>query len=195
VTRVAPRAAPVLWETQAGGWLLFGYEYLEGKPVSFEPGSPDLPRVVEILNLLARQPWPHHISRKPIAHRLGPFTPPGTDGMLNGTALAHTDLGEMNLLTTTQTMRVLDWALSCPAPAWTDAALIVPRLIAAGHTFAQADAIAKRVPAYRAAEPDLLSAFARTILTFWTHRTRTAPLPGRVKLTEAAEKWAEAAGR
>ncbi|MFF7633547.1 hypothetical protein ACFZB9_10400 [Kitasatospora sp. NPDC008050] len=133
--------------------------------------------------------WPTEISKKPLSDRLARFVPSGEEGALDGHNLAHTDAGEFNLLVTGSGIRLIDWALSCPGPEWTDAALLVPRLIAAGHTPSQADNVARHVPAYRDADPARLAVFARTIHAFWASRTAEDPLPQRVKLTEAAERW------
>ncbi|MFC1413360.1 hypothetical protein ACEZCY_30935 [Streptacidiphilus sp. N1-12] len=189
VTAAAPLAPPLLWEAEGGGWLLYGYAALVGRHPSFAPGSPDLLPVVQALSVVSGHPWPVEISKKPLSDRLARFVPVGCEGALDGTALAHTDAGEFNLLVTDTGVRLLDWALSCPGPDWADAALLVPRLIAAGHTPEQADCIARHVPAYRDADPDRLGIFARTVHAFWSFRTGEDPLPQRVRLTEAAERW------
>jgi hypothetical protein len=85
---------------------------------------------------------------------------------------------------------LLDWALACPAPAWADTALTVPRLISAGHAPEQAEAIARQVPAYCAADPAALTLFARTVYAAWETWERTRPLPHRTALTAAARDWA-----
>ena len=192
VTAVAPLAPPLLWEAEGGGWLLYGYGALTGRHPGFAPDdSSDMRAVAEALTVLSAHPWPVEISKKTLSDRLAKFIPDGGEGALDGTALAHTDAGELNLIVTSAGVRLLDWALSCPGPDWADAALWVPRLIAAGHTPEHADYTARRVPAYRDADPDRLAVFARTIHAFWSYRTREEPLPQRVKLTEAAERWSQ----
>ncbi len=189
VTAAAPLAPPLLWQAEGGGWLLYGYGALAGWHPSFAPDSPDLRPVVYALTVVSGHPWPIEVSKKPLSDRLARFMPPGSEGALDGSTLAHTDTGEFNLLVTGSGVRLIDWALSCPGPEWTDAALLVPRLIAAGHTPEQADYVARHVPAYRDADPARMSIFARTIHAFWASRTADAPLPQRVRLTEAAERW------
>jgi hypothetical protein len=190
VTAAAPLAPPLLWEAKGGGWLLYGYGALAGRHPSFAPDSPDLRSVISALSVVSGHPWPAEISKKPLSDRLARFVPEGCEGALDGATLAHTDAGEFNLLVTGSGVRLLDWGLSCPGPEWTDAALLVPRLIAAGHTPEQADYVARHVPAYRDADPDRLGVFARTVAAFWSFRTAEDPLPQRVRLTEAAERWA-----
>jgi hypothetical protein len=190
VTQAAPLAPPLLWEAKGGGWLLYGYGALVGRHPSFAPDSTDLRPVIQALSAVAAHPWPVEISKKPLSDRLARFIPSGGEGALDGASLSHTDAGEFNLLVTGSGVRLLDWALSCPGPQWADAALWVPRMIAGGHTPVQADYVARHIPAYRDADPERLGIFARTIHAFWAERTREAPLPQRVKLTEAAERWA-----
>lgn len=84
---------------------------------------------------------------------------------------------------------LLDWALSCPAPAWADTALTIPRLISAGHTPDRAETIARQVPAYGKADPAAVTFFARTIHAAWEDWERTRPLPRRAALTAAARTW------
>jgi hypothetical protein len=190
VTRRAPLAPPALWEAEGGGWLMYGYAYLSGRHPSFAPGSPDLRALVAALTVVSGHPWPTDISKKSLADRLAVYLPPEGTEALEGSTLVHSDMGEFNLLITQSGMRLLDWGLSCPGPAWADAALIIPRLILAGHSPAQARALAELVPAYREADPAQLALFARSIHAFWAERTRQDPLPHRMELTAAAQQWA-----
>ncbi|MFI5532001.1 hypothetical protein ACIA8O_26055 [Kitasatospora sp. NPDC051853] len=192
VSAVAPLTAFPKWQAEGGGWSLYGYEFWPGRHPSFAPDSIDLPFVAASLAVLSSYPWPATIRKKPLSERLARFVPPDGIGALDGYSLAHTDMGEFNLVVHGAQVRVIDWALSCPGPEWTDAALWVPRLIAAGHTFAAADLAARTIAAYRDADPDRLAVFARTIRAAWTSRTDEDPLPQRVKLTNAAEAWAAA---
>ncbi|MFI0717639.1 phosphotransferase [Streptomyces sp. NPDC021224] len=189
-------AAPLpLWEAEGGGWRFYGYSILPGRHADFAEGSPDLGPVVEALARLSAMPWPTEISKRPLRERLAPFTPEGAGSALAGSALTHSDLGERNILVDGRTVGLVDWALSCPGPGWADAALWVPRLIAAGHGFRSAHALALAVPAYAEADPDALAVFARTVRSFWEHRATVDPLPHRAALVAAAREWERAAGR
>lgn len=189
VTQRAPLAPPLLWHIEAGGWTMYGYGWLDGRHPDLAPDSPDLPFLVDALTALATRPWPSDVNKKPLAERLRPFTPRGEESALDGRALTHTDLNVFNLLVTDNGLRILDWAMSCPGPDWTDAALTVPRLITAGHTVEQAIDVMEQVPAYAAAPPRALAVFAQAIYAFWDHRTCLDPLPQRVELTAAAKTW------
>lgn len=43
VSALSPR---LLWEAEDEGWLVAGFEAVDGRPADFSPGSPDLPKVV-----------------------------------------------------------------------------------------------------------------------------------------------------
>ncbi|MGP4010509.1 phosphotransferase family protein [Streptomyces sp. 4N124] len=191
VTCRAPHAPRVLWEVDTGGWLLYGYEYVDGRHPDLAPGSDDLGLLVRTLTDLSKAPWPEIISKKPLHTRWADFLSSDVPTALQGRALAHTDMSPHNMLVTgTGELLLLDWALACPAPAWADAALTIPRLISAGHTPEQAEAIARQVPAYHTADPPTVTLFARIVYAAWEHWERTRPLPHRAVLTAAARDWA-----
>ncbi|MEH0423204.1 phosphotransferase family protein [Streptomyces sp. B21-083] len=191
VTRNAPLAPHLLWEVDAGEWLLYGYEYVDGRHPDLTPGSDDLARLMHTLTVLSEAPWPEALRKKPLHTRWAAFLPEDVPPGLQGRALAHTDLSPHNMLVTSVgELLLLDWALSCPAPAWADTALTIPRLISAGHTPVQAETIARQVPAYGKADPAAVTFFARTLYCAWEDWERTRPLPHRAALTAAARRWA-----
>ncbi|WP_425829263.1 hypothetical protein [Streptomyces fractus] len=190
-TRHAPYAPRALWEAEGGGWQLYGYEYIEGRHPDLSPNSDDLDALVRTLTAVSETPWPHHVNKKPLHARWSEFLPETDPPGLLGRALAHTDMSPHNMLVTPDgDLLLLDWALSCPAPAWADAALAIPRLISAGHTAEQAEARMRAVPAYRAAATDSVTLFACTLLAAWETWERTRPMPHRSELTAAARVWA-----
>lgn len=143
------------------------------------------------LTTLSETPWPEKLRKKPLHTRWTEFLPEDVPTGLQGRALAHTDLSPHNMLVTpVRKLRLLDWALACPAPAWADTALTIPRLISAGHTPEQAESIAQRVPAYRTADSATVTTFARTVFAAWEDWEWTRPLPHRAALTAAAHSWA-----
>jgi len=191
VTRRAPLAPHVLWEVDAGGWLLYGYEYVDGRHPNLAPGADDLDALVRTLTVMSEVPWPESIRKKPLHTRWSGFLPADVPSGLQGCGLAHTDMSPHNMLVTPAgELLLLDWALSCPAPAWADTALTIPRLISAGHTPRQAETLAQKVPAYRGASPAAVTTFARTVHAAWDDWERTRPLPHRAALTAAARSWA-----
>ncbi|MEU6546974.1 phosphotransferase [Streptomyces sp. NPDC046859] len=191
VTQYAPRAPRVLWKVNAGGWQLYGYEYIEGRYPDLSPGSGDLAALARTLTAVSQTPWPENLKKKPLHTRWAEFLPEDVPSELQGRTLAHTDMSPHNMLMQDAgELLLLDWALACPAPAWADTALTIPRLICAGHTPQQAETIARQVPAYRIAADDTLTLFARTVHTAWEDWERTRPMPHRAALTAAAQTWA-----
>ena len=51
-----------------------------------------------------------------------------------------------DLLLAGERVRVMDWSLVCRGPAWADVAILVHRLIMAGHPPERAERIAARGP-------------------------------------------------
>ncbi|WEV26753.1 hypothetical protein OYE22_17270 [Streptomyces sp. 71268] len=191
VTRSAPRAPRVLWQVEAGGWLLIGYEFLEGRHPQLAPASDDLAALVDMLTMLSSTPWPTEVRKKPLHVRWAGFYPDDCAQYLQGTALTHTDVSPLNMLVTADGIRLLDWALACPGPDWADTAFSVVRLVHAGHSPEQAEQVARAVPAYRAAAPAAVSTFAHALHAVWASREKADPLPHRAALTAAARAWAD----
>jgi hypothetical protein len=190
VARNAPRAPRILWEVDAGGWLLYGYEYVEGRYPDLAPGSDDLAPLVHALVVVSETSWPETLRKKPLHTRWAEFLPEDVPADLQGRQLSHTDMSPHNMLVTgIGELVLLDWALACPAPSWADTALAIPRLISAGHTPEQAETVARQVPAYSAAAPATLTMFARTVYAAWEDWERTRPMPHRAALTAAAQAW------
>ncbi|QXE35691.1 hypothetical protein KQY30_16920 [Streptomyces sp. GMY02] len=190
VTRCAPRAPRLLWQVEAGGWLLVGYEFIDGHHPDLAPGSADLAPLVATLTALSAASWPATVRKKPLHVRWRGFFPADCTPDLEGGALVHTDVSALNMVATPDGIRLLDWALACPGPNWADTAFAVVRLIHAGHTPEQAEEAAREVPAYRAASSSAVSTFAHALHAVWENRERTDPLPHRAALTAAARSWA-----
>ncbi|WP_157855883.1 phosphotransferase [Streptomyces aureocirculatus] len=191
VTRHAPLAPRLLWEVEADGWLLVGYEYVDGRHSDLAPGSPDVGSLVRTLTAVSEVPWPETLRKKPLHTRWADFLPDGVPTGLQGRSLSHTDMSPLNMLISADgRLRLLDWALACPAPAWADTAFAVLRLISSGHSPEQAEAVARQVPAYRHADPSDVGTFAHAVLVAWESMERTDPLPHRAALTTAARSWA-----
>ncbi|MFD7082997.1 phosphotransferase [Streptomyces sp. NPDC059918] len=189
VTRVAPLAPQVLWQVDAGGWLLTGYEYVSGPHPDLTPESPDLGPLINALTAMSAAPWPEQVRKKPLHIRWAGFFPADRSPDLEGRVLVHSDVSPLNMLATDDGIRVLDWALACPGPAWADTAFVIPRLVHAGHTPQQAEALARTVPAYRAAEPSVVTAFAQALCAVWESRAESDPAPHRAPLISAARAW------
>ncbi|WP_079086709.1 hypothetical protein [Streptomyces silvensis] len=190
VTRCAPRAPRVLWQVEAGGWLLVGYEFIDGRHPNLSPGSADLPRLVDTLTAMSAAPWPEGVRKKPLHVRWGGLFPVDRTPDLEGGSLVHTDVSALNMLATVDGVRLFDWALACPGPDWADSAFAVVRLVHAGHSPEDAEQVACGVPAFLAAAPAAVDTFAHALHAVWASRERADPLPHRAALTAAARSWA-----
>lgn len=85
---------------------------------------------------------------------------------------------------------IVDWSFACAAAPWIDAALLVPRLIEAGHTPAAAERLASRLPAWRTAPAPAVTALAALWTLFREYKALHGPADARAFRAQAA-----AAGR
>lgn len=211
---LAPR---MLWEVTVDGWLLLGFEHVDGRHADLSPYSPDLTPIAETVARLrpaltpcplparsisarwARLPaWRNYSEDRPAD--LDPWEAEhlprlveleaAAPELLDGDTLLHTDLQAGNILIGGDGVRLIDWAWASRGAAFIDAAFMVIRLIGAGHTPRTAESWACQVPAWRAARAEAVTAFAASVLGLWEHKTRTAPMPHSAGLTAVARQWA-----
>lgn len=147
VEQLAPR---LLWSIEAGGWLLGGWEHIDGRHADFSPGSPDLELVAQVVARLHDMPRPE-VVRLDLARRwvdyaldISPF---------QGEALTHADINPGNLIITADRVYLVDWGFVGKAAPWVELSFLVQWLISAGHTPEQADAWLSRFPWWRSADP------------------------------------------
>lgn len=212
---VAPR---LLWTLDTGGWLLLGFEHIEGRHADLSPGSPDLLRIADLMAGMERNLTPcpsiplQTLSQRwaalPAWHLLSQNCPEDLDpwtrdnlrrlldaeasapDLLAGQTLVHTDLNARNFLIG-EGVRVVDWAWPCRAAAWIDVAFLVLRLIAAGHTPDAAEQWATSVPAWNQASDTAVTAFAVTVAGLWQYRHRATPTEPQQRLSTIAREWAQ----
>ncbi|WP_369371240.1 hypothetical protein AB1046_21090 [Promicromonospora sp. Populi] len=188
VTAVAPR---LLWQTEAGGWSLLGYEHVAGRHADYRPGSPDFPLLADAVRRVNQIPCPDVPHMLHLEKRLADFDGDGVDvSLLAGDDLMHTDWGTDNVLIGDGTTYVVDWAWPTRGPAWADIATLVVRLIEAGHTPAAADEWARvELPAWATAPPIAAPHFAQAYLRLWKHILDGDPQPWNAKMVDAARTW------
>ena len=182
----------LLWHFDEDGWNVNGFEHVDGRKASYQPGSPDIGPVTDLMTALSRievppgpGPW------KPIATRLRTYLDDPADGRLfTGLHLTHTDWMPDNVLITAGRAWLVDWAWATPAKSWIDQGLWVIRLIANGHPISQAEAIAAQLPAYAAADPAHIAVFARANRNMWDEIEAGRPVPWTKTMAAAARTWA-----
>ena len=211
--KVTPR---LLWQADAYGWLLLGFEHVTGHHANLSPGSPDLPLVTDTVSTLTHD-LAHASAELPRLadkmawmagwRRLRHYPPAELDAWSRtrldllvdweargveasaGDTLLHTDLHPLNILVDDRA-QVIDWAWSQTGAPWIDAAHLVVRLIDQGHTPEQAELWATGTIAWSEATPEALTAFAVVLLGMWTYLHHADPQPQRRRITEAAHAWA-----
>jgi hypothetical protein len=104
--------------------------------------------------------------------------------------LVQTDVTPFNFLIHGGAATVLDWSMPCRGAAWIDTALMVVRLIRAGHSPEQAEAWAGQVPVWSAARPDAVDAFAAGVAALSRERQQQRPSATHLgPLADAAVRW------
>jgi hypothetical protein len=176
------------WQVDVGGWLLLGFDHIRGRHPDLTPGSPDLPAVVDALNTMSLTLTPCPAPRiQPAAVRwAGRIAPEVVDG----DTLVHTDVTPHNFLLHQSGVTVVDWSMPCRGAAWIDTALMVVRLIRAGHSPEQAERWAEQVSVWSAARPDAVSAFAVGVAALNRERQYQRPTAAHLgPLADAADSW------
>ncbi|WP_327032720.1 hypothetical protein [Micromonospora ureilytica] len=190
-----PEAAPrLLWTVERDGWLLLGFEHVAGRHPDLAPGSPDLPLLAALLTELSDQlaPCPP-LAVRPFADRWHTLIQPE---LVNGDALLHTDMTPRNFLVprgragAAMRVRLVDWSSPARGAAWIDAALLLLRLVRAGHTPAAAEAWAMQIPAYASAPEQSVTGFVDALTRLWQRKQLAAPAPHHGPLLDAAQRWA-----
>ncbi|MFC6884128.1 MULTISPECIES: hypothetical protein [Actinomadura] len=191
---VQPLSPPVRWRAEEDRWLVLGFEVIDGRACDFTPGSPDLPVIVDIISRIGALPLPG------IAHdwaetRWNRYADDRDAELFRGDTLLYTDIHENNLLIGERGTWAVDWAWPTRGAAFIDPALLVVQLIAAGHDAEAAEEWASGCPAWRAADPSAVSAFAAATLRMWRERVERNPDPAWMKaMLLATQEWADHRG-
>lgn len=186
---VRPLSPRLLWEAEDDHWLVAGFEAVDGRPADFGPGSSDLPGVVEALNEIARIRLPA-VADGWAEERWDRFAS-GTEHVLRGNTLLHTDIAPHNVLIGDGTTWVVDWSWPTRGAGFIDPATFVVQLIASGHAVEAAQEWASGCDEWSGADPSAVDAFALAHLRMW--RTRAERFPGQEWVREMAgvtRRWA-----
>lgn len=200
----APR---MLWSGVTAGWLLMLFQFVEnGRRPDLAPGSHDLPGVLETVGRL-RGPGD---GLPPVSVNLRLLRDTATallaedlegprwrmyadaiDGLdmdaFEGDRLLHYDLHAGNLLASGDAVYVLDWSFACHGAGWIDAALLLPRLVEAGHSPAEAEALVSGLPGWADAPPRSVTALLALWAMFREHKALHGPESMRTSRARAAE--------
>jgi hypothetical protein len=180
----------LLWRVQDAGWVLLGFELLDGHQADYSPGSPDLPKVADALRRLGDTPCPE-VELRHAEQRLEKYVPRSADiRFFAGSSLLHTDLNNANVLVD-EKARFVDWAWATRGAPWLDAGYWIIWLIAAGgHTVESAEGWAGRVPAWQTAPASGVASFAQANANVWEEIAGADPDPWTSRLLRASRQWA-----
>ncbi|WP_155057462.1 aminoglycoside phosphotransferase [Streptomyces blattellae] len=179
-------APALLWRIQAAGWDVLGFEDIPGRHADYAPGSPDLPLVADVMSRLSTTQAPD-ITLRTMSDRMKAHT--DTPELFAGDTLCHTDWFPTNVLITGRIAVLVDWAWASRGAAWIDPALWVVWLIDSGHTPAQAEQWAARIPAWNTAPAESIDAFARATASVWEEIADGQTEPWVDGMLHAARTW------
>ncbi len=190
VSRISPA---LLWHFDEEGWNVLGFEHIPGRAADYSPGSPDLDLVVSLIEELSRVQVPADPGPlKRAEDRWKTYTDDPADALtLAGGSLAHTDWMPDNILIADGRAWLVDWAWPTLAAAWIDPASWLLRIMARGHTAAEAEAHAARLPAYAAADPAHIDIFVRANVRMWNEIEQTNGRPWAKIMAHTARTWAQ----
>jgi len=186
-----PPSCPRLkWRARAGGWDLLGYAPLDGHPADLTPGSPDLPLTARALEELQNWPCPP-VELRRAERRWGGHVQNGDPQLLAGETLLHTLLTPDDLLVTARRTHLVGWSQPTRGAAWIDPALLILRLMDAGHTARDADLWARaHFPSWATAPGTAVAVFSEANSRVWQLIAGDDPTEPNERMARSAREWA-----
>ncbi|MFJ9247897.1 aminoglycoside phosphotransferase [Streptomyces sp. NPDC101776] len=183
-------APGLLWQIEEAGWVLLGFENLQGRHADYTAGSPDLPRVADLLRRLGEVTCPE-IQLRQAEQRLAVYAAKPSDlDYFAGHSLLHTDLNDHNVIVDGSAYLV-DWAWATRGAAWLDAGYWVVWLMAAGHHEPEsAEQWAHEIASWRVAPTEGITAFAQATANVWEEIAGDDPDEWTARMLRASRLWA-----
>lgn len=192
---VRPVSPAALWHANdIDGWNVIAFEHIAGRSAEFQPGSPDIPLAINVMRSLGSLPCPDVPSMKDAVSRWRSYMDDPTDAaVLHGDDLLHTDYAPDNLLVsdTAAAAHLIDWAWPTRGAGWIDPCVLLVRMMAAGHTAADAEEWVQQVPAWHTAPEGAIATFARAYARMWQNIEDNNPQPWIQAMASAAREWAD----
>lgn len=208
----APR---IVFASDHGGWAVMLFGYLDAADADLSPASPDLAGVLEAVTRISSvRAWntaPPAVTNVAVlrskAAALLDKRLPGypwdmyaaalagfDERALTGDRLVHYDLHAGNLKVAGDGAGVVavDWAFACAGAAWIDAAFLIPRLIEAGHSPADAERTMLGLAVLQAAPSAAVTALAALWSMFREYKAMYGPQdsrPFRAQAAQAGRSW------
>jgi hypothetical protein len=189
---VRPISPSLVWGVEDAGWIVLGFDAVDGRHADFGPGSSDLTRVVALLDRISALPLPG-VAREWPETRWDRFAEDEAQAALfSGDTLLHTDINPGNvLLGDAHADHVVDWSWPTHGAAFIDPAWLVVQLVASGHTPAEAESWAARCAGWGDADPAAIDAFAAATVRMHEHYAARRPDETWLgAMTDAARAWA-----
>ncbi|GAA2015317.1 hypothetical protein GCM10009839_08190 [Catenulispora yoronensis] len=183
-------APKLLWVLREGGWIVLGFEAVDGRESSFDPDSTDLPAIVSVIDRVASAEVPT-LAQEWAETRWDRFCD-GTDHtLLRGTALVHGDINPNNFLMAADgTATLVDWAWPTVGAAFLTSAGLVSQLIASGHSAEGAEAWAAGCSSWTGADPKAIDVYATATVRMWRSLANNNPDAGWIRaMVTASEAW------
>ncbi|WP_405623967.1 aminoglycoside phosphotransferase [Streptomyces sp. NBC_00076] len=183
-----PAACPrLLWHVAAGGWVLLGYEAVDGRHADYTTMD-DLTLVLAALAELQEVTAPDGLGLKTAEDRWGRYAEGGQAELFAGDTLLHTDFASDNVLIHRGRARLIDWAWPTRGAAWIDPFMLTLRIMEAGAPAVRAVSWVQRVPSWRESDPKALGVFAVAVDRLWREIAEADPVPWKVAMSgHAAE--------
>jgi hypothetical protein len=193
--------------SDAEGWLVMVFDYLDARDADLSPGSPDLEKVLTVLGEIGAAPAGDAV---PVAQNITALRDKAaallgkhrgghpwdlyqaaidgfSDNDLAGGSLVHYDLHPGNLKVTADgRVLAVDWGFACSGARWVDAVLLVPRLIEAGHSPASAERLMSQTQSWHTAPSHAVTALGALWTMFREYKALYGPMDGRIYRAQAA---------
>jgi Ser/Thr protein kinase RdoA (MazF antagonist) len=183
----------LLWEAEVDAWNLLGFAFLDGRHADYRPGSPDIAKVVATMGRLASVRCPDLPQLKQAERRWARYVDSGADlALLSGRTLLHTDYNPDNVIIQNETARLIDWAWLTKGAPFIDPACFVVRLVAAGHTPAEAEAWVGTHPGWNRENQRGIDVIAVALSRMWAEIASDEPSSAwKADIATSARAWAE----
>ncbi|QMU68068.1 protein kinase [Streptacidiphilus sp. P02-A3a] len=193
---VAGIGPALVGHARSESWTALVYVFIEGRHADLSPSSPDIARVVSLIDHVGRVRLPES---GPWRHRTWRDVATADEArLLDGGALLHSDINPENFLVDGTQAWLVDWSSPFLGAAVVNLGELVTQLIAAGHSPAEAEHAVSGCEVWADAEPGVIDALARVLARM--HRGWERDRPGwRARFPEgswhraispAVEAWA-----
>ncbi|MEU4038516.1 hypothetical protein [Streptomyces collinus] len=149
--------------------------------------------VIDAVQELQEITAPADMAIKAADQRWAMYALPGTADLLAGHTLLHTDLAPHNVLVDNRA-HLVDWAWPTRGAARIDPAVLILRLLEAGHLLTSADSIARQFPSWRNAPGPAVQAFTTANAAAWAEIARADSALWKAAMgrhATAFETWAK----